>query len=120
MDLRRALHARGLRYRVGYPVPGNRRRTIDIAFTRAQVAVFVDGCFWHGCPRHGTAPRANSSWWAEKLAANKSRDEDTTAWLEQEGWQVVRVWECTEVVEAVTTVRAALATACAQGEGGAG
>lgn len=64
--LRRALHAAGLRYRVGYPVPGLPRRTIDIAFTRAKVAVFVDGCFWHGCEQHRTVPTANGAWWAEK------------------------------------------------------
>lgn len=91
--LRRALHARGLRYRVGYPVPGNRRRTIDVAFTRARVAVFVDGCFWHGCPDHGTQPRANASWWQTKLAANAARDRDTDRVLADAGWTVVRVWE---------------------------
>ena len=77
LALRRALHAAGYRYRVVHPVPGNRRRSIDIAFTRAGVAVFVDGCFWHGCPEHGTRPRANSDWWSTKLAANHARDEDT-------------------------------------------
>jgi len=91
--LRRELHARGLRYRVAYPVPGQRRRTIDIAFTRTKVAVFVDGCFWHGCPEHGTKPRSNSSWWQEKFAANAARDADTDRTLIELGWQVVRVWE---------------------------
>ena len=55
--LRGTLHAAGLRYRVAYPVPGQRRRTIDVAFPRQKLAVFVDGCFWHGCPEHGTSPR---------------------------------------------------------------
>ncbi|MFI2366687.1 very short patch repair endonuclease [Promicromonospora sp. NPDC019610] len=91
--LRRELHARGFRYRVAYPVPGQRRRTIDIAFTRTKVAVFVDGCFWHGCPEHGTKPRSNSVWWREKLAANAARDADTDRVLTEIGWQVVRVWE---------------------------
>jgi DNA mismatch endonuclease (patch repair protein) len=91
--LRRELHARGLRYRVAYPIPGQRRRTIDIAFTRAKVAVFVDGCFWHGCTEHGTKPRSNSAWWQEKLAANVARDADTDRVLADLGWQVVRVWE---------------------------
>lgn len=91
--LRRELHARGLRYRVAYPVPGQRRRTIDIAFTRAKVAVMVDGCFWHGCPDHGTRPRANSAWWREKLAANAARDADTNRVLQELGWRVVRIWE---------------------------
>ncbi|MBD9699191.1 very short patch repair endonuclease [Flavimobilis sp. GY10621] len=93
LALRRALHARGLRYRVTYPVPGNRRRTIDVAFTRAKVAVFVDGCFWHGCPEHGTQPHANAGWWATKLAANAARDRDTDRLLTDAGWTVVRVWE---------------------------
>ena len=91
--LRRELHARGLRYRVAYPVPGQRRRTIDIAFTRTKVAVFVDGCFWHGCPEHGTKPRSNSAWWQEKLAANAARDSDTDRALTELGWRVIRVWE---------------------------
>ncbi|MFE7504376.1 very short patch repair endonuclease [Promicromonospora sp. NPDC057488] len=91
--LRRELHARGLRYRVAYPVPGQRRRTIDIAFTRVKVAVFVDGCFWHGCPEHGTKPRSNSAWWQEKFAANAARDADTDRALAELGWQVLRVWE---------------------------
>lgn len=110
MALRRALHARGLRYRVVYPVPGNRRRTIDIAFTRRKVAVFVDGCFWHGCPVHGRPVLANSGWWAEKLAANRARDADTTVWLSARGWSVLRVWECTPVEDAAADVVALLAS----------
>lgn len=93
LALRRALHALGLRYRVTYPVPGNRRRTIDIAFTRAKVAVFVDGCFWHGCPEHGTKPRANADWWEQKLTANITRDRDTDELLADAGWVVRRLWE---------------------------
>lgn len=93
LALRRELHGRGLRYRVAYPVPGQRRRTIDVAFTRAKIAVFVDGCFWHGCPEHGTKPRANSEWWSAKLAANYARDRDTDRLLDDLGWTVVRVWE---------------------------
>lgn len=106
--LRRALHAQGRRFRVVYPVPGNRRRTIDIAFTRAKVAVFVDGCFWHGCPEHGTQPRANSDWWTTKLAANRARDVDTDRLLHEAGWRVIRIWEHETVATAVERVRAAL------------
>lgn len=91
--LRRALHARGQRFRVVYPVPANRRRTIDIAFTRQRVAVFVDGCFWHACPDHGTNPKANNDWWAAKLATNVARDRDTDRLLSEAGWRVVRIWE---------------------------
>ena len=93
LTLRRALHARGLRFRVAYPVPGLRRRTIDVAFTRARVAVFVDGCFWHGCPEHGTWPKANSRWWVEKISTNQARDRHTTAYLGEIGWQVLRFWD---------------------------
>lgn len=105
MALRRELFALGLRYRVSYPVPGQRRRTIDIAFTRAHVAVFVDGCFWHGCPEHGTRPAANSEWWTTKLSANRARDEDTTRALDDSGWAVVRVWEHEDPGEAASRIR---------------
>lgn len=91
--LRRELHRRGLRYRVQTKVPGNNRRTIDIAFTRARLAVFVDGCFWHGCPEHGTSPRANSEWWTWKIERNKARDVDTDRHLAAAGWHVIRIWE---------------------------
>jgi DNA mismatch endonuclease (patch repair protein) len=93
MELRRVLHSRGLRYRVNRPVPGLPRRTIDVAFTKSRVAVLVHGCFWHGCPEHGTQPRANSAWWAAKLRRNVERDEQTAAHLRSIGWRVVTVWE---------------------------
>lgn len=106
LALRRVLHAAGLRYRVGFPVPGQRRRTIDVAFTREQVAVFVDGCFWHGCPEHGTQPRSNSSWWTTKLSANQARDRDTDRVLTEAGWTVLRVWEHEDPAAAADRVRA--------------
>jgi DNA mismatch endonuclease, patch repair protein len=93
MAVRRALHARGLRYRVHWPLPFDRRRRADVAFTRARVAVFVDGCFWHGCREHFRAPQANAAWWANKIGRNRERDADTTRRLEADGWVVVRVWE---------------------------
>ncbi|KSW20821.1 very short patch repair endonuclease [Cellulomonas sp. B6] len=93
LAVRRRLHARGLRYRVTWPVPGQRRRTIDIAFTRARVAVYIDGCFWHGCPLHGTMPRSNTAWWEAKLSANRARDASVTSQLEELGWTVMRFWE---------------------------
>ena len=91
--LRRLLHARGLRYRVNLPVPGLSRRTIDVAFTRAKIAVFVDGCFWHRCPDHGRRPSSNREWWAEKFRRNQARDVATAEHLRAMGWEVVRFWE---------------------------
>jgi DNA mismatch endonuclease, patch repair protein len=93
VELRRELHRLGLRYRVDHQVLPTVRRRADIAFTRAKVAVFVDGCFWHRCPQHGTAPKSNSAWWAEKLAKNVQRDRDTDRRLAEAGWQVIHVWE---------------------------
>lgn len=93
LAVRRALHAMGLRYRVDHPLPFDRRRRADVAFTRVRVAVFIDGCFWHGCPEHGITPRTNSRFWSEKFVGNRARDVDTTARLEAVGWMVLRFWE---------------------------
>lgn len=93
LALRRELHRRGLRYQVDRPPLAGIRRRADVVFTRARVAVFVDGCFWHRCPAHGTAPRNNAKWWADKLDGNVRRDRDTDLRLAVAGWDVVRVWE---------------------------
>lgn len=106
--LRSALHAAGRRFRVAYPVPGRRRCTIDIAFPRRRVAVFVDGCFWHGCPEHGTQPKSNVERWAAKLASNRDRDRHVDALLRDLGWVVVRVWEHEELEPACARVLRAL------------
>src|SRR3954452_7484855 len=93
LALRKALFAKGLRYRVDHkPLAGMRQRA-DVVFTRAKVAVFVHGCFWHACPVHGTQPKANAAWWADKLAANVARDADTRRRLEDACWDVVTLWE---------------------------
>jgi len=93
MALRRALFRRGLRYRVdSSPIPTLRRRA-DVVFPKARLAVFVDGCFWHGCPQHATQPLANGDWWRTKLMRNQERDRDTVDQLVKAGWSVVRVWE---------------------------
>ncbi len=91
--VRKLLHASGYRYRLNERVPHMSRRTIDIAFTRAKVAVFLDGCFWHGCPEHATQPKSNAEWWRQKLDRNMTRDVETTAHLITEGWTVLRFWE---------------------------
>jgi DNA mismatch endonuclease (patch repair protein) len=92
MALRRELHRRGLRYRVDAPIlPGLRRRA-DLVFTKPRVAVFVDGCFWHGCPEHGTKSRSNAAFWSAKISANIARDADTNRRLAASGWVVVRIW----------------------------
>jgi len=93
LRLRRAMHALGLRYRLQVRVPGNNGRRIDIAFTRERVAVFVDGCYWHGCSEHGTRPNTNREWWDWKIAKNVSRDRDTNTVLIKQGWTVIRIWE---------------------------
>ncbi|TDW79311.1 very short patch repair endonuclease [Kribbella sp. VKM Ac-2566] len=93
IELRRRLHRLGYRYRVNYPLPGLPRRRADITFTGRHVVVFVDGCFWHGCPEHGTSPRNNGAWWAEKLRKNVDRDRETDAYLRDAGWTVLRIWE---------------------------
>ncbi|MFD4942355.1 very short patch repair endonuclease [Streptomyces sp. NPDC058409] len=91
--VRKLLHASGYRYRLNERVPGMSRRTIDIAFTRAKVAVLIDGCFWHGCPAHATQPKANAEWWRQKLDRNMARDLETTEHLTEAGWTVLRFWE---------------------------
>ena len=108
LAVRRLVHASGLRYRVDLsPLPGMRRRA-DLVFTRAKVAVFVDGCFWHGCPAHGTSPKANAEWWGEKIAKNRQRDQDTDRRLTEAGWAVVRVWEHEEPADAAARIEEAV------------
>lgn len=93
LAVRRLLHARGVRYRVDYAPGPDRRRRVDIVFTRRRIAVFIDGCFWHGCPVHGTSPKANADYWLPKLERNKQRDHETRSMLEADGWTVLRYWE---------------------------
>lgn len=102
--LRRILHSRGLRYRLDRPLPGLPRRRADITFTRQRVAVFVDGCFWHACPEHGTWPKRNDEWWATKIRRNIERDRETDAHLRTYGWTVIRIWEHEAADEAADRV----------------
>lgn len=104
MLVRRALHRRGLRYRLHVrPIPSV-RRTADIVFRSKRVAVFVDGCFWHGCPDHGHVPNSNEDWWKLKLERNRVRDLDTTESLRVGGWTVVRIWEHEHPTEAAERI----------------
>lgn len=92
LSVRKLLHAAGFRYRVAArPIP-TFRRTADILFSRAKVAVFIDGCFWHACPEHYRAPKSHLDYWRPKIERNVSRDIETTAQLEEAGWIVLRYW----------------------------
>ena len=102
--LRAALFRRGLRFRLHQRIVAGTRRTVDIAFLGPKVAVLLDGCFWHGCPEHGTWPKNNADWWRAKIAANIARDCDTDHRLQAHGWEVVRVWEHEPIEDAVERI----------------
>ncbi|WP_455133200.1 very short patch repair endonuclease [Microbacterium aurum] len=93
LAVRRLVHGAGLRYRVGARPEPDLRRTADLLFTRARVAVFIDGCYWHGCPEHFTLPATNLDYWSTKIGRNQARDLETTTLLEGLGWLVLRFWE---------------------------
>jgi DNA mismatch endonuclease (patch repair protein) len=99
LAIRRAVHARGLRYRVDSRPLKTVRRTADLVFSRARVAVFIDGCFWHGCPEHYRPPASNIGYWSAKVQRNQARDREIDIALNHAGWGVVRIWEH-EAVEA--------------------
>lgn len=107
--LRTALHRLGFRYRVDLAVDGTRRRA-DIVFPTERLAIFVDGCFWHACPVHGTLPKRNHDWWAAKLAGNKDRDRSTDLRLRANGWEVLRFWEHDDPASSAALVKEALLT----------
>ena len=93
LAVRRILHAEGFRYRVAYRPVKEFRRTADIVFTRLRIAVFIDGCYWHACPRHGTTAKSNAGYWSAKISGSVARDADTNMRLEAAGWTVLRYWE---------------------------
>jgi DNA mismatch endonuclease, patch repair protein len=110
LHLRRALWSVGLRYRKHLKVS---QTTPDLVFKREHVAVFVDGCFWHGCPRHYKAPIGNAEFWRNRLSTNQTRDARDTLRLQSIGWIVIRVWECElrcELDTVVARIRQALST----------
>ena len=104
LKIRSAAHALGMRYRVNAkPIPGL-RRTADMVFTKTHIAVFVDGCFWHGCPEHHTIAKTNAGYWADKFRKNRDRDAETDQALRDAGWTVIRIWEHEPVDSAVKRI----------------
>ena len=93
VQVRKILHARGARFRTDVKLESDLRTRADLAWRGLRLAVFIDGCFWHGCPEHATRPASNAEWWAEKLDANVARDRRTDALLADRGWTVRRYWE---------------------------
>jgi DNA mismatch endonuclease (patch repair protein) len=91
--LRSALREEGLRFKTDARPEPDLRCTADVVFPGAKVCLFIDGCFWHGCPRHFGLPKTNSAWWGEKIAANRARDARQSRLLRRRGWRVLRVWE---------------------------
>jgi len=100
---RREMHSRGMRFRVSAALPGRP----DIVLTRAKIAIFIDGCFWHACPEHGNIPKNNSLWWSEKLARNQRRDGEKDAALIAMGWSPLHFWEHEPVADVVDLIEAA-------------
>lgn len=105
--LRSELHRRGLRFWIQRRLISGSKRTVDIVFPRARLAVFVDGCFWHDCPVHGSRPKSNAEWWRRKIRQNVERDQDTNERLRALGWRVLRIWEHEDPAEAADRIVAA-------------
>lgn len=112
--LRRELYRRGLRYRIDYEVMKKPRRVADVAFLGLRIAIFVDGCFWHGCPEHATWPKQNAEFWRQKIEANRHRDAGTNSRLLDAGWTVLRFWEHESPIRAAETVAQTVAMAKAK------
>lgn len=108
LAIRSRLHAQGHRYRVDFRLEPSLRCRGDIVFTRRKIVVFIDGCFWHGCPTHATTPSNNAAWWTNKLEANVARDKRNTSALKQLGWVVIRIWEHADPELAVLRIERAL------------
>ncbi|WP_328527400.1 very short patch repair endonuclease [Nocardioides sp. NBC_00368] len=104
LALRRLLHASGLRFRVDMPLPIDRRRRADLVFTKVGLYVFVDGCFWHGCPVHFVRPKTRTDFWMSKIEGNQGRDNDTNRRLRELGHTVIRVWEHEDPVDAAELI----------------
>jgi DNA mismatch endonuclease (patch repair protein) len=103
MALRRELHRRGLRF---HTHPAQLPGRPDVVLSAARLAIFVDGCFWHACPDHGTRPKNNSEWWDAKLIRNVQRDREKDVALQSAGWSVVHVWEHADMSQAADSIEA--------------
>jgi DNA mismatch endonuclease (patch repair protein) len=110
LAVRRLLHRSGARYRVDFPITTPERRVrVDVAFPRRRLAVFIDGCYWHGCPVHATTPSRNQDYWVRKIAENRQRDELQGELLRRAGWVVLRIWEHEDPTDAAARILDALA-----------
>ncbi|MBZ9887317.1 very short patch repair endonuclease [Mesorhizobium sp. BR1-1-3] len=108
-SVRSLLFARGLRYQVHFSLPGMPRRTCDVAFPKKKIAIFLDGCFWHGCPVHGSQAKTNSDFWSRKFKRNTDRDHETDVHLHSQGWRVLRFWEHEQPYDIVDRIVAEVA-----------
>ena len=114
LALQAELRNAGIHFEVDVqPLEGLRRRA-DVMIREISVAVFVDGCFWHGCEKHGTWPVANADYWKEKILTNRRRDADTDVALELAGWRVIRIWEHDDPRTCVEAIRARCQTMSAE------
>lgn len=104
MAVRRLVHKAGLRYRVDARPLAALNRRADLVFRGARVAVFIDGCYWHGCDEHGTVAKSNESYWAQKIHRNRERDIETDRLLDDAGWRVIRAWEHDDPAEVAVRV----------------
>jgi DNA mismatch endonuclease (patch repair protein) len=111
LRLRRILHGRGLRYFVNRRALASARWKADLVFPTQRIAVFVDGCYWHGCPEHYSLPRVNTAYWAPKIEGNRTRDRRFDELLRAAGWTVIRAWEHEDPVDVADRVEAAFRTA---------
>lgn len=116
--IRSALHAEGLRFRVGQPLPFDRRRRADITFTRVGLYVFVDGCFWHHCPEHFVTPKTRTDFWMTKILGNEARDAETNERIRQAGGTVIRIWEHDDPTEAAARIARAYRELSQEGDPG--
>jgi DNA mismatch endonuclease (patch repair protein) len=109
--LRSELHRQGLRFRVDHPIDASGLKVRpDVVFTARRIAVFVDGCFWHSCPEHGSIPKANADYWVPKLHRNTERDREIDARLNAAGWEVIRIWEHEDPTSAAKRIQRAFSS----------